>query len=119
MVTSPAPTFRGTPVVPGVAFGPASLVRAEVSSAAIDRFDGTAYADADVALEAYDVAVQAVADGFVRKADNASGAAAQVLAASAGLARDKGLRGAVRKHLRAEVDLLAAVHAGVDQFVTV
>ncbi|WP_028645807.1 phosphoenolpyruvate--protein phosphotransferase [Nocardioides sp. URHA0020] len=119
MVTSPAPTFRGTPVVPGVAFGPASLVRAEVSSAAIDRFDGTAYADADAALAAYDVAVQAVADGFVRKADNASGAAAQVLTASAGLARDKGLRGAVRKHLRAEVDLLAAVHAGVDQFVTV
>ena len=61
----------------------------------------------------------AVSDGFVRKAAAVSGDAAKVLTASAGLARDKGLRGAVRKHLRAEDDLLAAVHAGVEQFVTV
>ena len=101
---SPAlqPPLRGTPVVPGVAFGPASLVRTEVSPAAIARFDGTTYADADAALAAYDVAAQAVADGFARKAEAASGAAAQVLTASAGLARDKGLRSAVRKHLRSE-----------------
>jgi phosphotransferase system enzyme I (PtsI) len=119
MVTSSAAPLRGTPVVPGVAFGPASLVRAEVSPAAIARFDGTSYADADAALAAYDAAAQAVADGFVRKAEAASGAAAQVLTASAGLARDKGLRSAVRKHLRSDVDVLAAVRAGVDQFVTI
>jgi phosphotransferase system enzyme I (PtsI) len=119
MVTSSAAPLRGTPVVPGVAYGPASLVRAEVSPVAIARFDGTSYADADAALAAYDAAAQAVADGFVRKAESASGAAAQVLTASAGLARDKGLRGAVRKHLRADADLLAAVRAGVDQFVTI
>jgi phosphoenolpyruvate-protein phosphotransferase (PTS system enzyme I) len=117
MVTTEA-AFRGTPVVPGVAYGPATLVRTEVSADAIARFDATAYAE-DAALEAYDAAAQAVADGFVRKADHASGAAAQVLVASAGLARDKGLRGAVRKHLRAGEDLLVAVHAGVEQFVTV
>jgi phosphotransferase system enzyme I (PtsI) len=119
MVTSSAASLRGTPVVPGVAFGPASLVRTEVSPDAIARFDGTSYADADAALAAYDVAAQAVADGFVRKAEAASGAAAQVLTASAGLARDKGLRGAVRKHLRSDVDLLAAVRAGVEQFVSI
>ncbi len=118
MVTSSAPAFRGTPVVPGVAFGPASLVRAEVSPEAIARFDATSYAE-DAALEAYDVAAQAVSDGFVRKAANASGAAAEVLTASAGLARDKGLRSAVRKHLRSGEDLLASVHAGVEQFVTI
>src|SRR6478752_6085238 len=119
MVTSSAASLRGTPVVPGVAFGPASLVRTEVSPAAIARFDATTYADADAALAAYDVAAQAVADGFVRKAEAASGAAAQVLTASAGLARDKGLRGAVRKHLRSDPDVLAAVRAGVEQFVTI
>lgn len=119
MVTSSEAPLRGTPVVPGVAYGPASLVRTEVSPAAIAAFDGTAYADAEAALAAYDAAAQAVADGFVRKAEAASGAAAQVLTASAGLARDKGLRGAVRKHLRADVDVLAAVRAGVDQFVTI
>jgi phosphotransferase system enzyme I (PtsI) len=119
MVTSSAATLRGTPVVPGVAYGPATLVRTEVSPAAIASFDGTAYADADAALAAYDAAAQAVADGFVRKAASASGAAAHVLTASAGLARDKGLRSAVRKHLRSEVDVLAAVRAGVEQFVTI
>ena len=119
MVTSSVPVLRGTPVVPGVAFAPALVVRAEVSAEAIARFDGAAYADADAALEAYDDAAQAVSDGFVRKAGQVSGDAAKVLTASAGLARDKGLRGAVRKHLRAGEDLLASVHAGVEQFVTV
>ena len=77
------------------------------------------FADEDAALAAYDDAVGAVADGFAVKAGKASGAAAEVLTASAGLARDKGLRGAVRKALRAGDDLLAAVHAAVEQFVTV
>ena len=119
MVTSSESTLRGTPVVPGVAFGPASVVRAEVSPAAIARFDATVYADPDAALAAYDAAAQAVSDGFARKAAGVSGAAAEVLTASAGLARDKGLRGAVRKQLRAGDDLLAAVHGSVAQFVTI
>ena len=116
---SPTASLRGTPVVPGIAFGPASVVRTEVSPEAIARFDGSAYADPDAALAAFEAAAQAVADGFVRKADAASGAAAQVLTASAGLARDKGLRSGVRKQLRAGDDLLTAVHAAVEQFVTI
>jgi phosphotransferase system enzyme I (PtsI) len=111
-------TLRGTPVVPGVAYGPALLVRGEVSPDAIARFDGSAY-DEERALAAYDDAAIAVAEGFARRADKASDAAAEVLTASAGLARDKGLRSAVRKRLAAGDDLLASVHAGVDQFVQV
>ncbi|MGY2704153.1 phosphoenolpyruvate--protein phosphotransferase [Nocardioides sp. HB32] len=111
--------LRGTPVVPGVAFAPALVVRAEVSPEAVARFDTSQYADAEAALAAYDQAAQAVADGFIRKAAGVSGDAAKVLTASAGLARDKGLRGAVSKHLRGGDDLLASVHAGVEQFVTV
>src|SRR5690348_16474410 len=111
--------LRGTPVVPGVAHAPALVVRTEISPEAIARFDGSRYADADAALEAYTAAAQAVADGFVRKAQGVTGDAAKVLTASAGLARDKGLRGAVRKSLRGGDDLLATVHAGVEQFVTV
>ena len=110
--------LTGTPVVPGVAYAPALVVRAEVSPDAIARFDGSAL-DEDAALAAYDDAVAAVADGFAAKADKVSGAAAEVLTASAGLARDKGLRGAVRKSLRSGDDLLAAVQAGVEQFVNV
>ncbi|MBI2242450.1 MAG: phosphoenolpyruvate--protein phosphotransferase [Nocardioides sp.] len=120
MVTSPEPrsTLRGTPVVPAVAYGPAVLVRSEVSPDAIARFDPSGL-DPETALQTYESAAQSVSDGFARKAEKASGAAAEVLTASAGLARDKGLRGAVRKHLSAGDDLLAAVHAGVEQFVTV
>jgi phosphoenolpyruvate-protein phosphotransferase (PTS system enzyme I) len=110
--------LHGTPVVPGVAFGPALVVRTEVSPDAVAAFDGASL-DEEEALTAYDRAVAAVADGFQRKADAAAGAAAEVLTASAGLARDKGLRGAVRKSLRSGEELLAAVHAGVEQFVTV
>src|SRR6478735_8579669 len=100
MVTSSEVAFRGTPVVPGIAYGPALLVRTEVSPAAIAQFDPAAYDDADTALAAYDAAAQAVAEGFVRKAEGASGAAA-------------------RKHLRSDLDVLAAVRAGVEQFVTI
>ena len=34
--------LTGTPVVPGVAYAPALVVRAEVSPDAIDSFDGSA-----------------------------------------------------------------------------
>jgi phosphotransferase system enzyme I (PtsI) len=123
MVTSPESSpqtlLRGTPVVPGVAYGPALVARGEVSPAAIARFGSGDFADAEAALAAYDAAVNAVAEGFTSKAEKASGAAAEVLAASAGLARDKGLRGAVRKQLRAGDGLLAAVHGAVEQFVAV
>src|SRR5512133_2902972 len=122
MATSTDPTtslLRGTPVVPGVAHGPALLARSEVSADAVAAFGDGGFADPDAALAAYDTAVTAVSDGFQAKADRASGAAAEVLTASAGLARDKGLRSAVRKHLRADDDLLTAVHAAVEQFVAV
>jgi phosphotransferase system enzyme I (PtsI) len=110
--------LHGTPVVPAVAYGPALVVRGEVSPEAIARFDGSAYDDVS-GLTAYDEAAEAVAEGFARRADKATDAAAEVLTASAGLARDKGLRSAVRKHLKGGDDLLASVRAGVDQFVQV
>src|SRR6478752_6442181 len=119
MSASSAPgSLHGTPVVPGVAYGPALVVRGDVSAEAIARFDGSALGE-EAALAAYDEAAEAVADGFTRRADKASDAAAEVLTASAGLARDKGLRSAVRKHLRSGEDLLASVAAAVEQFVGV
>ena len=131
MVTSPdtrqspgdtvdaAPLLHGTPVVPGVAHGPALVARTEVDPAAVAAFGAGDFADEEAALAAYDAAVTAVAEGFEGKAARASGAAAEVLTASAGLARDKGLRSAVRKQLRAGADLLPSVEAGVEQFVSV
>ncbi|MFC5179047.1 phosphoenolpyruvate--protein phosphotransferase [Nocardioides taihuensis] len=112
-----APTvLRGTPVVPGLAHAPVQTVRGEVSAEAVARFGTGDFADEDAALAAYDAAAQAVADGFTDKAARTSGAAAEVLTASAGIARDRGLRSAVRKQLRSGDDLVAAVRAAADQF---
>ena len=113
------PLLRGTPVVPGVAHGPALIARSEVSPAAVARFGDGGFADEEAALAAYDAAVAAVAGGFQRKADRASGAAAEVLTASAGLASDRGLRSAVRKRLRSGDPLLTSLRAAIEQFVAV
>jgi phosphotransferase system enzyme I (PtsI) len=117
--TSTSTGLRGTPVVPGVAAGPALLVRGEVSPEAVARFGEGSFADADAAMAAYDDAVTAVVDTFLRKAEKATGPAAEVLTASAGLARDKGLRGAVAKNVAAGSPLVEAVDAAVEQFVSI
>src|SRR5262245_45747533 len=110
--SDPAAALRGTPVVPGLAYGPVVLVAQEVSPAAVEAYGDGGHADADSALAAYDAAAGAVADGFAAKAGRASGAAAEVLTASAGLARDKGLRQAVATRVQGGASLLGAVHDG-------
>ncbi len=127
MVTSSAPSgtpspdsgpaLRGTPVVPGLAYGPVVLVAQEVSPEAVAAYAG--HPDAESALAAYDAAAEAVAEGFSAKAARASGAATEVLTASAGLTRDKGLRQAVAGRVEGGTRLLEAVHEGVAQFVDV
>ncbi|GAA1475990.1 phosphoenolpyruvate-utilizing N-terminal domain-containing protein [Nocardioides aestuarii] len=111
-------TLTGTPVVPGIAYGPVLVARTDVSPDAIAAYDGSDLTEPQ-ALERYDEVAGKVADGFAAKAAAASGAAAEVLTASAGLARDKGLRGAVAKQLKAGDDLLASVQAAVESFVTI
>nr|WP_221199608.1 putative PEP-binding protein [Nocardioides soli] len=107
----------GTPVVPGVGYGPAYVVPAGPRAA--EPHDGPHHADAEASLAAYDLAAREVADGYLRRARAASGDAAAVLTASAGLARDPGLRHAVALDIRAGADPVAAVQAGVDRFVAV
>jgi phosphotransferase system enzyme I (PtsI) len=119
---SPTPSssvLRGTPVVPGVAYAPAVVATASISPEAVERFEKTAFPDADAALDAYDTAVAATAEGLTARAAGVHGAAAEVLTATAGLARDKGLRSAVRKRLKAGDSLLVALTAAVDQFAGV
>ena len=108
--------LHGTPVVPGVVYGPALLARSEIPAAAIEAFAEVVHDDAAAALAAYDAAAAVVADGFTAKALHVSGAAAEVLSASAGLARDKGLRSVVRRQLAAGEPLLRALHTAVEHF---
>ncbi|TIC88722.1 phosphoenolpyruvate--protein phosphotransferase [Nocardioides sp. GY 10113] len=111
--------LRGTPVVPGVVAGPVVHVRDEISADAIERFGDGGFADADAAVAAYDEAAEAVAEAFVARAGAVSGGAAAVLTASAGLARDKGLRSAVAKSVGEGRGPVEAVRAAVDQFASI
>jgi phosphotransferase system enzyme I (PtsI) len=112
-------TLTGTPVVPGLAYGPALLARPDLPAEALASFDGASLGDEDGVLARYDEVAGQVADGFAAKASSASGAAAEVLTASAGLARDKGLRSAVLKQVRQGDDLVRAVQAAVESFCTI
>ena len=109
--------LRGAPVVPGIAFGPVVLVLDEVAEEAVESFGDGGFAGADEALAAYDSAVETVAAGYSAKAGQASGAAAEVLVASAGLARDKGMRKAVRQRLQSGEALVPSVRGATEQFV--
>jgi phosphotransferase system enzyme I (PtsI) len=117
--SSPQSVLRGTPVVPGLAYGPVLLVTQQVAPEAVASYGDGGHATPDDALAAYDAAASTVAEGYAAKATRASGAAAEVLAASAGLARDRGLRQAVGARLQAGDGLLAAVSGAVEQFVGV
>jgi len=122
MVTSesashPTTLLHGTPVVPGLAHGPVVLVRHDVPVEAVEAYRSRGHASPNDALADLDTASTAVADGFASKASTASGDAAQVLTASAGLARDPGLRQAAATRLENGDDLLTALHGAIDQFV--
>jgi phosphotransferase system enzyme I (PtsI) len=106
----------GTPAVPGIAAGPALVVRGEVADDVLAAVDARRGLPADALLAEYQAAATAVADRFARRAEHSSGAAAQVLTASAGLARDKGLAAAVAKRLQAGDGVVTAVRAAVEQF---
>ncbi len=110
------PLLHGTPVVPGVAYAPAVVVSVDVAPEAVAAFEQRGFPDRDAALAAYDAAVSEVAGGLAERAASAAGAAAEVLTATAGLARDKGLRAAVAKRLDAGDPLLTALGAAVEQF---
>ena len=126
MSTPPGPSvrpvepqvLRGTPVVPGVAYAPVVVATTAVSATAIAAFAEQTLT-VEEALETYDAAASSVAGRLAARAERASGSAAEVLTATAGLARDKGLRSAVVKSVKAGTPLLGSLAAAVDQFATV
>ena len=73
-IDSSSTGLRGTPVVPGVAAGPALLVRGEVSPEAIARFGDGASPTPTPRWRRTTTRSRAVADGFARKAAKATGA---------------------------------------------
>jgi phosphoenolpyruvate-protein phosphotransferase (PTS system enzyme I) len=118
--TSAAPSgaadlLTGTPVVPGVAFGPVLVARTDISPDAVAGYEATS-PGRDEALAAYDAAVATVSGRLADRAASTQGSAAEVLTATAGLARDPGLRAAVVGRVDGGDNLLAALRGSVTQF---
>ncbi|MEV0283116.1 MULTISPECIES: putative PEP-binding protein [unclassified Kribbella] len=104
---------KGVPVVPGVGYGPA--IRPEPRPAIPAP---TAVAEPDRAAEVarYDAAAATVAERLAARAGLASGAAAEVLSATADLARDRGLAAAAAQRIQSGTDAVHACAGATDQF---
>ncbi|MEN4401514.1 phosphoenolpyruvate--protein phosphotransferase [Mycolicibacterium senegalense] len=113
-VASPT-VLRGVPVVPGVQYAPvirvSRLPQIELPAGDID--------EADRAAEAarFAAAVTEVATRLRGRAAHATGAASEVLAATATLAQDRAWIGAAEKRIAAGAPAVRAVTEAVDQFV--
>src|SRR3954471_5371114 len=92
--------LTGTPVVPGVAYGPVIRPSGAVQLPADDQSalpeDGR-----PGEKERFGAAADVVADRLARRAAAATGVSAEVLTATAGLARDRGLLSAVEQRIDA------------------
>lgn len=116
--TSPvaSPTvLRGVPVVPGVQYAP--VIRAgrlpDIEQPAADLEE----ADRPAEAGRFAAAATAVADRLRARAAHATGAASEVLAATATLAQDRAWLGAAEKRIAAGTPAVRAVAEAVDQFV--
>ena len=108
-----ARTLQGTPVVPGVGFG--RVVR---PAPAPDLPAAHEVAEPDRPAEAarFTAAAETVAARLSARSAASSGVSAEVLQATAGLARDRGLLSTVAKRIAAGTDAVHATAAAVDQF---
>jgi phosphotransferase system enzyme I (PtsI) len=119
-LTAPA-VLTGTPVVPGVALGPVVRPSGAVRLPSEDAPD-VAEAQRPAEKERFAAAATAVAERLERRAGAATGVSAEVLAATAGLARDRGLLSAVEQRIDggtpAEVATVQAAQQFVDLFTS-
>ncbi|MGV0743587.1 phosphoenolpyruvate--protein phosphotransferase [Mycolicibacterium sp. XJ870] len=113
-VTSPT-ALRGVPVVPGVQYAPVirpgRLPEVAPPAGEIDEADRVAEAGR------FKAAVTEVATRLRDRAAHATGAASEVLAATATLAQDRAWLGAAEKRIAAGTPAVRAVAEAVDQFV--
>ena len=108
--------LRGVPVVAGVQYAPV------IRPGRLPVVDDTKAADVeevDRAAEAarFGAAASAVAGRLRDRAAHATGAASEVLAATAALAQDRAWLGAAEKRIKDGTPAVAAVAAAVEQFV--
>jgi phosphoenolpyruvate-protein phosphotransferase (PTS system enzyme I) len=107
--------LKGTAVVPGVGYG--AVVRPSGAPVLPDAGSDDPVAEPDRAgeLERFSAAVEAVAVRLENRTAQASGPAAEVLSATATLARDRGLKALVQQHTAAGATAEVATVRAVDQ----
>jgi phosphoenolpyruvate-protein phosphotransferase (PTS system enzyme I) len=108
--------LTGTPVVPGVAFGP--VVR-PTGAVALPGPDAAPTPDAERAAERerFEAAATVVADRLAQRAAAATGVSAEVLSTTAGLARDRGLLTTVAQKIDTGASAPVATVEAAQQFV--
>jgi phosphotransferase system enzyme I (PtsI) len=118
--TAPSTTgpvvLPGTPVVPGVAWGP--VVRPS-GAVVLPPDDGVVVAEEarPGEKERFAAAAGVVADRLTERASAATGVSAEVLATTAGLARDRGLLSAVEQRIDGGTPAAVATVQAAQQFV--
>jgi phosphoenolpyruvate-protein phosphotransferase (PTS system enzyme I) len=108
-------TLLGTAVVPGVGYGP--VIRPSRAPALPDatRDDAVPEGERSAELERFATATEAVAARLENRTAQASGAAAEVLSATATLARDRGLRSLVQQQTDAGASAEVATVRAMEQ----
>jgi len=108
--------LHGVPVVPGVQYAP--VIRpGKLPETDLDAGGDVAEADRDAEKERFTAAAATVAGRLRERAAHATGAASEVLAATATLATDRGWLGAAEKRIRDGAPAVRAVDGAIDQFV--
>jgi phosphotransferase system enzyme I (PtsI) len=110
---SPGTVLTGTPVVPGTGWGP--VIRPARAPELPPPVPVETAEQQELELARFDAAADAVAKRLEARVASATGAAAEVLTATAALARDRGLRSLVDKQVKAAVDAPHAVLSAVDE----
>ncbi|MFT3662631.1 MAG: PEP-utilizing enzyme [Gordonia sp. (in: high G+C Gram-positive bacteria)] len=107
-------TVQGTPVVHGLAYGP--VIRpAEPPAFVIDATAEIAEEQRAVETERFDAAVTTVADRFSARASASTGSSAEVLAATASLAKDRSWIRAAKKRIAGGTPAVVATSSAIDQ----
>ncbi|WP_235581665.1 phosphoenolpyruvate--protein phosphotransferase [Rhodococcus sp. Leaf278] len=107
-------TLRGTPVVPGVGYGP--VIRPGARPSIPADTGEVAEADRESEKAVFDAAANAVAARLRGRAELATGAASEVLSANAAMATDRGWLGAARSAIAKGSSAVTATAAATEKF---
>ncbi|AZQ77287.1 phosphoenolpyruvate--protein phosphotransferase [Flaviflexus ciconiae] len=110
-------TLTGTPVVPGISYAKTAWARVVPEPA--DTAPDLPESERDAENERFLAASEAVADRLLTRAANTVGTASDILAVSAGFAKDKGWRKEVSKRIANGTPPVQAVTQATQMFVDV